>query len=426
MSGRRPWTAGFAALCLGQFLGHQTGLTFSVLIPIVRDEWRMSAGQAGMILGAFQIGTLAAYVAVGLMLDRMRSKPMMVWSAALVGFGDVAFALLARDFASGLGLRLAVGILIGGLYLPALKHIAETIPIARRGAATGLYIAVINIAYAIPLLYIGALAPLAGWRVVMMCVGGAELAGALIMALKVPDVPLPSMGDGASRGVGQASRYLGDVLRNRPALRVIAAYTGHNWELFGMWGWMAPFMVAALRAQGMVPEAALARGGALAAAAIGVGAVGAVLGGRLSDTLGRARTATLMMGASLLCSAGIGWLFAAPTALVVAVGLLYGISALADSPAYPASLMELVPSRSLGGAFSLQMLFGWTATAVSPAVFGWTLDLTRSTGAAPAAQWGPAFGLLAIGPLIGILALRPLRSARGPRAGGGHDPDRRP
>ena len=28
--------------------------------------------------------------------------------------------------------------------------------------------------------------------------------------------------------------------------------------------------------------------------------------------------------------------------------------------------MELVPPRSLGGAFSIQMLFGWAATVVAP------------------------------------------------------------
>ena len=52
----RDRSSGFAALCLGQFLGHQTGLTFSALIPIVSAEWQLSASQAGLILGAFQLG----------------------------------------------------------------------------------------------------------------------------------------------------------------------------------------------------------------------------------------------------------------------------------------------------------------------------------------------------------------------------------
>lgn len=400
------WASGFTALCLGQFLAHQTSLTFSVLIPILTSEWSLSNSQAGLILGVFQLGTLAAYVAVGFLLDRMRSKPIMVWSAALVGVGDLLFAIGARDLVSGLALRVLVGIVFGGLYLPALKQIAETIPMDRRGTATGIYIAVIVLAYAVPLYYVGLLAPRIGWRATMAGVGAVELLGALVMAWKVPSVPLPAM----LKTLGP-SRYVGDVLGNRPARRVILAYTGHNWELFGMWGWLTPFMVAMLLARGSVRSDALAWGGMLAAAAIGLGgAVGAVAGGRLSDRFGRAETATLMLSVSLLCSIVFGWLFGAPLVLLIGIALLYGVTSLADSPSYSAKLMEVVPPHSLGGAFSLQMLTGWTATALAPLAVGIVLDLTKAAGLSPTAQWGWAFALLALGPLAGLIALIPLRT----------------
>ncbi|MEK7219651.1 MAG: MFS transporter, partial [candidate division NC10 bacterium] len=335
---------------------------------IVSAEWQLSASQAGLILGAFQLGNLIAYVAVGFLLDRMRSKPIMAWAAVLVGLGDLLFALGARDFWSGIGLRLLVGVCLGGLYLPALKHIAETIPTARRGTATGMFIGVLVAGYAGSLFYVGALATRIGWRLAMAGVGAAELLGALVLAFGVSASPVAG-------GVGGRTRYLADVFTNRQALRVIGAYTAHNWELFGMWGWTSPFMVALLQARGAGPAAALTWGGMLAAGIIGVGGLGGVLGGRLADRLGRARAARALLGMSFLCSAIFGWLFHAPLALILAVSLIYGIVVVADSPAYSASLMELVPPRSLGGAFSLQMLFGWTVTAISPAVFGATLDL---------------------------------------------------
>ncbi len=399
----RTWGSGFAALCVGQFLAHQTSLAFSALIPILTMEWSLSASQSGVILGGFQLGTLGAYVAVGFLLDRMRSKPIMAWSAALAGAGDILFALAARDFTSGFALRLLVGVLYGGLYLPALKQIADTVPPDRRGLATGIYIGAIVVAYAAPLYYVGVLAPRIGWRAAMAAIGALELLGALVIAWKVPSLALPPM-----VGPANLSRYLGDVLRNASARRVIAAYTGHNWELFGMWGWLAPFMVASLSARGQA--GALAWGGALAAVVIGLGgSVGAVAGGRLSDRFGRARAATLILSVSLLCSGAFGWLFSAPLALMIGVGMLYGVVSLADSPSYSAALMEVVPARSLGGAFSIQMLLGWTATAVAPAAFGLVLDLTKAAGASQAAQWGWAFALMALGPVVGVIALRPLR-----------------
>ncbi len=405
---KEAWAPGFAALCLGQFLAHQTSLTFSVLIPVLTSEWRISAGQAGVILGAFQLGTLGAYVGVGFLLDRMRSKPIMVWSAVLVGVGDLLFALGARDFVSGLTFRLVVGMVYGGLYLPALKQIAETIPLARRGTATGIYIGTIVLAYAVPLYYVGLLAPRIGWRTTMAGVGALELLGALVMAWKVPSVPLPGM----VKRLGP-SRYVSDVLGNRPARRVILAYTGHNWELFGMWGWLTPFMVMMLLARGSARPDALAWGGMLAAGAIGLGgAIGALAGGRLSDRLGRAETATLMLSVSLLCSLVFGWLFKAPLVVLIGVALLYGVVSLADSPSYSATLMEVVPSQSLGGAFSLQMLIGWAATVLAPPAVGIVLDLTRAAQLSPPAQWGSAFALLALGPLAGLLALKPLLARR--------------
>jgi len=403
---KEGWSRGFAALCLGQFLAHQTSLTFSVLIPLLTTEWGLRASQAGLILGGFQLGTLGAYLVVGFLLDRIRSKPIMAWSAFLVGAGDLLFAAAARDFASGLALRLLVGVVIGGLYLPALKHIAETIPSWRRGTATGTYIAVIVSAYAAPLFYVGLLAPRVGWRPTMVGIAVLEMLGALVLAWKVPSSPAPA------RVPAGAGRYLTDVLRNDRARRTIVAYTGHNWELFGMWGWLAPFMVAALTARGASPSAALSWGGLIAAGAIGLGGgVGAIFGGRISDQLGRARAAMIILMLSLVCSLGFGWLLRAPLILLVAAGLLYGTVALADSPAYSANLMEVVPPQSLGGAFSFQMLTGWTATALAPAAFGMTLDLLAPAGAL--AQWGSAFGLMALGPLVGVIALAPLRMKTG-------------
>jgi len=95
--------------------------------------------------------------------------------------------------------------------------------------------------------------------------------------------------------------------------------------------------------------------------------------------------------------------------LLVGIALLYGVVSLADSPSYSAKLMEVVPPHSLGGAFSLQMLTGWTATALAPLALGIVLDVTQAAGFGPAAQWGWAFSLLALGPLAGLIALVPLR-----------------
>ena len=60
------------------------------------------------------------------------------------------------------------------------------------------------------------------------------------------------------------------------------------------------------------------------------------------------------------------------------------------------------------------MLFGWTVTAISPALFGATLDLTRQVqGGNEMIRRGIAYGVLAGAPLLGIAALRPLARREG-------------
>ena len=49
-----------------------------------------------------------------------------------------------------------------------------------------------------------------------------------------------------------------------------------------------------------------------------------------------------MMTVSTACSFTFGWLLTAPVHLVVLVGLLYGFSALGDSPVYSAGITEAV------------------------------------------------------------------------------------
>lgn len=60
----------------------------------------------------------------------------------------------------------------------------------------------------------------------------------------------------APRGGG--IRFGTAVLRNRPAMLVIAGYTFHSWEVLGMWAWAPAFLAACFNGDGIRPDA---RGG---------------------------------------------------------------------------------------------------------------------------------------------------------------------
>jgi MFS family permease len=207
-----------------------------------------------------------------------------------------------------------------------------------------------------------------------------------------------------------------EVLRNRPAMLVIGAYTAHSWELLGLWAWLPAFLAVAA-----------ARGGAMDAAIVGAGALlaglthltsmgGSLLGGALSDRRGRTAVMIGMGLASLACSLTFGWLVASPLWLLVAVAMFYNLTGIGDSSVYSTALTEVVAPRILGTAYAIRSVCGFGVGAVSPWVFGLVLDAARAARLSETQSWGLAWWSLALGALPGPLIAWRLRRMPGSAA----------
>jgi len=120
--------------------------------------------------------------------------------------------------------------------------------------------------------------------------------------------------------------------------------------------------------------------------------------GRLSDGLGRRIVLVGLAATSAGCSLAFGWLIGLPIAVILAVGAVYGFTALGDSPVLSTALTEAVSPAHLGAALALRSFLGFGAGAVAPIVFGRILDLTNAPGPSPT-TWGWAFVTLGAGGL---------------------------
>jgi MFS family permease len=171
------------------------------------------------------------------------------------------------------------------------------------------------------------------------------------------------------------------------------------WELFAMWTWVPVFFVASLAAAGVDDEtvASLA-----AFAVVAIGGVGCVVAGAAADRVGRTTTTIVAMAISGTSAIAVGLAFGAAPAVVVALGLVWGVSVIADSAQFSAAVSELAPSGTAGSALSLQTAAGFVFTSITILLIG-VLDPTDGMG------WRVAFGLLALGPLVGIVAMWRLR-----------------
>jgi len=186
-------------------------------------------------------------------------------------------------------------------------------------------------------------------------------------------------------------------------MRLIIGYTGHSWELLGMWAWIPAFLAASFAASGagLVRAAKL---GAYSSASFHVmGVIASSSMGWLSDKIGARRILITLASVSAACSFFFGWLIGFPAFLVLGVGALYAFTAIGDSPILSSTLTQVVSPPSLGAALGFRSLLGFGAGASAPLAFGMVLDYVNALAGTRIA-WGWAFVVLGLGGLIAIWA----------------------
>jgi MFS family permease len=108
---------------------------------------------------------------------------------------------------------------------------------------------------------------------------------------------------------------------------------------------------------------------------------------------------------STLCSFVFGWSIGQPFPIIIGIGLIYGFSAIGDSPVLSAALTEVVKTPYLGAVLGLRSLLGFGAGALSPVVFGAILDWTNPSASGIKYQnWGWAYSILGLGGFGAVVA----------------------
>jgi MFS family permease len=386
-------------LALAEFLAMSTWFSASAVVLELREVWQLSAGASSLLTIAVQVGFVAGALGSAALSLADRFSPQRVMALGALGAATVNGALLlASSAGTAIGLRLLTGVFLAGVYPPALKAMATWFR-RGRGLALGVMVGALTLGSALPHL-VRALGGL-DWRTVVVGTSLATVVGGLL-ALVVPDGPFPF-----PRGSFRPREAL-RAARDRRVRLVTYGYLGHMWELYAMWAWVATYLTTSFARAG-VDRPSL--GAAVAAfGAVGIGAVGCVVGGVLADRRGRAWLTSLAMTASGATAALIGFVWGGPPALVVLVALFWGFWVIADSAQFSTLVTEVADQRYVGTTVTLQLAAGFTLTI--PTI--WLVPvLVERVG------WRWAFLALTPGPLLGTLAMRVLRRQRVPASDGG-------
>ena len=388
-------------LAIAELLGMSVWFSASAVVPALAREWALGdAGRAWLTMSV-QIGFVAGALGSALLnlADRIPSPRLFTASALLAASATAAIPFVAQGLALALPFRFLTGVFLAGVYPVGMK-IAATWTREDRGLAIGLLVGALTVGSASPHL-VNALGGVSAWRPVLWIAAGMAAVGALIAAFFLSEGPFRM----ASPPFDW--RYAGRIATDRPLLLANLGYLGHMWELYAMWTWLPAFLVASFARRGVDAHWAAAA----AFVAIAAGGIGSFAAGRIADQLGRTRLCIGAMAISGACAVGAGFLFGGPPWAVTLLGVVWGVSVIADSAQFSASISELCEPQYTGTALTLQTSVGFLLTLVTIRLIP---PLERLVG------WEWAFASLAIGPGLGIWAMDALRrSADAARLAGG-------
>jgi MFS family permease len=394
------WRA-LALLAIAAFLEMTPWFSASAVLPQLRAAWGVTPSAGAWLTISVQLGFVAgALISAALSLaDILPPRRLMLIGGVLAAVVNAGL-LASHSLASAAPLRFATGAALALVYPPSLKAMATWFRTGR-GTALGIMVGALTLGSATPHLING----LGGvrWQNVIIATSILTLLGGILAEFAGHDGPFPF-----ARARFDPRQFLRMFADQGVRLSVLG-YFGHMWELYAMWAWCAAFFTEVFRAHGFADPA---RAAAFAAfASIGIGGPGCALGGALGDAWGRTRTVILSLAISGTCALTIGIVAQHSLWLALAIGIIWGFSAVADSAQFSTMVTETADQSYVGTALTMQLAIGFTLTVATI----WLVPVLRESQG-----WAVAFAMLAPGPALGIIAmLRLMRSPEAARLAGG-------
>ncbi len=389
--GARVRSLALLAFCTVAALG--LWFSASAVVPSLIAEYGLSPRRASMMTSAVQIGYVAGTLlsAIFALADRLDLRRFFMASALTAAVANGMLLLVEPTSNWVVVFRFVTGMCMAGIYPVGMK-MAVSWSKADVGLLIGLLVGALTLGSAAPHLFnaFGGV----DWHFTIIAASLLALAAALLVNLVKLGPKLAPAPPFTPTAALQAFR--------QPSLRLANfGYLGHMWELYAMWAWLVVFLDASF---GLVMAAADAAWWSRLAtfASMGVGgALGCLVGGVIADRYGRTTLTMGAMTASGCCAIVMGFLFGAPPWLLTFVAVIWGITIIADSAQFSASVTELSPPEFVGTMLTVQTCAGFLLTL-------FTVHLIPPLVAA--FGWHIAFAVLAAGPFLGVVAMARLRA----------------
>ncbi len=314
------WQA-LSLICLGVVGALTTWFSATAILPDLIRQNGLTPTEAAWFTNAVQLGFVVGALLTSLvnLPDLVRMNRLIVVSAVLAALANACLLIDPPPLLAILA-RFATGVALAGVYPPALKLMATWF-VKGRGLALGFLIGALTLGSSMPHLF-RALMGGADWRTVVLLSSGACLLAAVLFGLAISEGPYP---------FGKATfnpAQIVKVLGSKPVFLANLGYFGHMWELYAMWAWILAFLNAAAKGLKLIPFGSVSM---FSFVIVASGFIGCLIGGFLSDRIGRCFTTAGMMAVSGLCALLVGFVFAGPAWLLALIAIVWGIAIIGDS-----------------------------------------------------------------------------------------------
>jgi MFS family permease len=197
------------AICGSRVGTYAVYIAYAATLPVVQREWSLSGVAAGSIASAFQAAYAVSLMGCSVLADRVGARRVFLWGTVASAAIAVAFAALARDYWSGLGLYPLLALALGGTYTTGILLVAENISVERRGRAMGIYLAGHSLGLALALVVAGAAIPRGGYVLAFWLLASGAVFGGVL-------AEHPVYVARAARGTGAARAALESLCRSMP------------------------------------------------------------------------------------------------------------------------------------------------------------------------------------------------------------------